>query len=124
MWISPVDALEHIRDFFDNDIKNANSLLVAHGAGLVGCLSVLKDYSQTSQYVGIGVFISLFIGGFILACTAIIGLHLNRTEYLTWVTHGGERPKIKSGVSTITLLVSVLCLFLNLILIGIKFYKL
>jgi hypothetical protein len=115
---------DDMRDFFDTDMKNANSLLVAHGAGLVGCLSTLKDYTPTSPYAGIGLFISLFVIGFIFACTGIINLHINRTEILTWVTHGGVRPKIKSKVSTFALSVSVLCLFVNLALIGLKFYKL
>jgi hypothetical protein len=115
---------DDMRDFFDSDLKNVNSLLVAHGAGLVGCLSVLKDYNPTGQYAGIGIFISLFVVGFILACMGLIGMHSDRSEMLTWVTHGGERPKIKSGVLKITLLFSVLCLFASLTLIGIKFYRL
>jgi hypothetical protein len=115
---------DDMRDFFDSDLKYVNSLLVAHGAGLIGCLSVLKDYNPTGHYAGIGIFISLFVVGFILACMGLIGIHINRSEMLTWVTHGGERPKIKSGVSTITLLLSVLCLFASLALIGLKFYKL
>jgi hypothetical protein len=113
-----------MRDFFDTDLKNANSLLVAHGAGLVGCLSVLKDYTPNGQYAGIGLFIAVFIAGFIFAVMAMIGLHIDRSEVLTWVTHGGRRPKIKSGVSTLTLLLSVSLLLLNLIFIGIKFCKL
>ena len=115
---------DDIRDFFDSDLKNANSLLIAHGAGLVGCLTVLKDYSPTGQYAGVGHFIVLFIAGFILASMGLIGLHINRSVVLTWVTHGGERPKIKSGVSTVVLLLSVFCLFASLMLIGAKFYKL
>jgi hypothetical protein len=115
---------DDVRDFFDSDMKNVNSLLVAHGAGLGGCLAVLKDYSPTGQYAGIGLFILLFVAGFILASMGLIGIHINRSEMLTWVTHGGQRPKIKSGISTITLLFSVLCLFASLMLIGFKFHKL
>lgn len=92
-----------MRDLFDTDLKNANSLLVAHGVGLVGCLSVLKDYTPESRYVGIGFPISIFVFGFVLTCMAIIGVSINRGEMLTWVTHGGQKPKIKSGTSTVLL---------------------
>jgi len=115
---------DDMRDFFDSDLKNANSLLVAHGVGLVGCLSVLKDYSPESRYVGIGFPISIFVFGFVLACMAIIAMNINRGEMLTWVTHGGQKPKIKSGTSTVLLLMSILCLFANLAFIVFKFYKL
>jgi hypothetical protein len=115
---------DDMRDFFDTDLKNANSLLLAHGAGLVGCLSILKDYNATKAYEGIGLPISIFVAGFVLTCMAIIGMSINRGEVLTWVTHGGKMPKIKSGTSTVLLLMSVLCLFANLAFIVFKFYKL
>lgn len=115
---------DDMRDFFDAELKNANSLLLAHGAGLVGCLSVLKDYSTTKAYEGIGLLISVFVAGFILTCMAVISISINRGEVLTWVTHGGEKPKIKSGTSTVLLLMSILCLFANLAFIVFKFCKL
>jgi len=51
---------EKARDHYEAQVKSANYLLVAHAAGLVGCLSVLKDYATTPQLKGMGTFIVLF----------------------------------------------------------------
>jgi hypothetical protein len=48
--------LEALRDHFETFSKGANYLLIGHGAGLVGCLSVVKDHPEQlpSQLQGIG----------------------------------------------------------------------
>jgi hypothetical protein len=38
--------------------------LIAHGAGLVTCLTLLKDYDANPRLKGIGWFITLFVTGF------------------------------------------------------------
>jgi uncharacterized membrane protein YiaA len=48
------------KDHYERTVKSANYLLVAHGAGLVGCLSVIKDYANVPQLKGLGFFIALF----------------------------------------------------------------
>jgi hypothetical protein len=114
---------DDMRDFYDHELKNANYLLVAHGAGLIGCLSVLKDYSATGQLKGIGVFIALFATGLLLAAMATAALSIGRTGMLTWVTHGGKRPKMETGSFWPTLL-SFVSLIIALFLIVYRFYKL
>lgn len=115
---------DDMRDFFDHELKNSNYLLVAHGAGLIGCLSTLKDYAVTEQLKGIGVFISLFAIGFILAAMGTVALSINRIAMLTWVTHGGERPKLGFWSATLPLLLSIMCLFGAVLLIVFKFHSL
>jgi hypothetical protein len=51
---------DDVKDHYESQIKSANYLLVAHAAGLIGCLSVLKDYATTPQLKGMGIFIILF----------------------------------------------------------------
>ena len=53
-----------MRDFFEHEAKGANYLLVARGAALVACLSVLKDYDTTPYLKGIGIFIVMFAQDF------------------------------------------------------------
>jgi hypothetical protein len=62
----PKDVVfQHMKDNYDTHLKTANYLFVAHGAGLIGCLSVLKDYNTVPQLKGIGIFIFLFGAGFL-----------------------------------------------------------
>jgi hypothetical protein len=84
----------------------------------------LKDYAVTEQLKGIGVFISLFAIGFILAAVGTVALSINRNAMLTWVTHGGERPKLGFWSATLPLLLSIMCLFGAVLLIVFKFHSL
>jgi hypothetical protein len=59
-------------------VKAVNSLLIAHGAGLVTCLTLLKDYDANPRLKGIGWFITLFVTGFGWAMFAYAGLILHR----------------------------------------------
>jgi hypothetical protein len=54
------ELIKFMGDHYDHNLKVANYLLVAHGAALVGCLSVLKDYASTPQLKGVGLFVILF----------------------------------------------------------------
>jgi hypothetical protein len=60
--------LEALRDHFEVFAKGANYLLVAHGAGLAGCLAVLKDHPKDvpQQFQGLGLLILLFCSGLLL----------------------------------------------------------
>jgi hypothetical protein len=54
------------KDQFDSIAKAANSLLVAHGAGLFGCAAYLREPKPPTLYggTGIGLYIFLFGIGF------------------------------------------------------------
>jgi hypothetical protein len=60
--------LEALRDHFETFSKGANYLLVGHGAGLVGCLSVVKEHPDQlpSHIQGIGQLVLLFGSGLLL----------------------------------------------------------
>jgi hypothetical protein len=59
-------------------VKGVNSLLIAHGAGLVTCLTLLKDYDTNPRLKGIGWFITLFVTGFGWGTFAYASLILHR----------------------------------------------
>src|SRR5215831_5338263 len=61
-------------------VKAVNSLLIAHGAGLVTCLTLLKDYDTNPRLKNIGWFIALFATGFGWAMAAYVSLILHRQE--------------------------------------------
>ena len=65
---------DDVKDHYESQVRSANYLLVAHAAGLVGCLSVLKDYATTPQLKGMGSFIVLFGVGLICAILNYIGV--------------------------------------------------
>jgi hypothetical protein len=69
---------EFMRDHYEENLKAANYLFAAHGAGLAGCLSVLKDYNPESQLRGLGIFVVIFGFGFIGAILNYIGLFFAR----------------------------------------------
>jgi hypothetical protein len=56
-----------LQELIDHISRAFQSLMVAHGAGLLASLSVLRDYATTSAYKGIGIPISLFSFGLISA---------------------------------------------------------
>jgi hypothetical protein len=62
--------------------KGATSLMVAHAAGLVTCLTLIKDYKDNPPLRGVGVFISMFGVGLITAVWAASLLLLVRGQYV------------------------------------------
>lgn len=59
--------LEALRDHMETYGKGANYLLVGHGAGFAGCLSILKDHpGLEAPYQAVGLLIILFGSGLIL----------------------------------------------------------
>ena len=63
-----------IKEQMDLNLKAVAYLMTAHGAGLIGCLTFLKDYNSTPQLKGIGFFITCFAYGLIFAMSAFVGL--------------------------------------------------
>ena len=50
--------------------KGLTTLMVAHAAGMVTCLTLIKDYKDTGPLKGIGVFVWLFGSGLVTAIVA------------------------------------------------------
>ena len=44
------------KDAWDVTNKALNTLMIAHAAGLVACVTLLKDYKDNAQLKGLGVF--------------------------------------------------------------------
>jgi hypothetical protein len=69
-------SLEHQRqarkDIWEALNKALNTLMVGHAAGLVTCLTLLKDYKDNSQLEGLGWFIVLFGYGLIVAASSVL----------------------------------------------------
>jgi hypothetical protein len=62
--------LEALRAHFELLGKGTNYLLLGHSAGLVGCLSVIKERpdSLPTQFRSIGLLILIFGAGLLFAC--------------------------------------------------------
>jgi hypothetical protein len=74
--------LEKLGSIVDEVVKAIQSLMIANGAALVACLTLLKDYDTTTKYKGIGTFISLFGSGFLAAVAAFASsFHLRLRLY-------------------------------------------
>jgi hypothetical protein len=70
------------KDAWDVNNKALNTLMVAHAAGLVACLTLLKDYKDNPQLKGLGLFIGLFGLGLVAAVICAVLLLIFRTQYL------------------------------------------
>ena len=106
-------ALKYEKEFaekrFELDFKGVGYLLTAHGAGLVGCLAVLKDYASNPQLKGIGIFIACFGVGFVLACLGFVSVQLQHSQVMRvfldgapdkdpkWLVYKTQAPIIASG---------------------------
>jgi tellurite resistance protein TehA-like permease len=74
--------LDKDKDLWEVRSRALNYLLVAHAAGLIACLTVLKDYNTTPQLNGVGWFIWLFGLGLISAVIAVLFLTRSRQAEL------------------------------------------
>jgi hypothetical protein len=72
------DLLVYLRESRELELKTISYLLVSHAAGLVACVSVLKDYNSVAQLRGLGVFIWIFGLGLIAAIVAFVCHVLNK----------------------------------------------
>lgn len=71
-----LDVLKSMKDHYDHLYSRVHYLFMAHGAGFVGGLTILKEYVSTPQYKGVGIPIALFGLGLIAAIAAYITLSL------------------------------------------------
>ena len=85
--------------------KGMNYLLIAHGAGLVACLTLLKDYDTTPTLKGVGVFVWLFGLGLITAIFAAVSLYsLGQAELVGRAAGPWKRRVIALSLTATTLL--------------------
>jgi hypothetical protein len=70
------------KDLWDVNNRALNALMVAQGAGLVTCLTLLKDYDDKPQLKGVGIFIALFGLGLVTAIASSFFLLISRPVYL------------------------------------------
>lgn len=83
-------VVELMKDHYDNHFRSVNYLLVAHGAGLVGCLSVLRDYAATPQLKGVGLLILLFAVGLLGSILHYVGLFFVRAVVMNAIMDEAE----------------------------------
>ena len=115
-------------DNYESHFKGANYLFVAHGAGLVGCLALLKDYAATPQYKGVGVFIVVFGFGLLASAFYYISLAFSRATALNEVMDA-VRPNdtwrsFLALINSISLVISLLILFGAVIALMVRFASL
>jgi hypothetical protein len=72
-------VLQAMKDHYDGLFARVHYLFIAHGAGLVGCLTVLKDYATTPQYRGVGIPTTLFGLGLISTIVTYVTTSISRT---------------------------------------------
>lgn len=87
-----LEVLKSMKDHYDHLYSRVHYLFVAHGAGLVGGLTFLKDYASAAQYKGAGVPIALFGVGLIAAIAAYITLSLSQMKAKNSVLDRTQHP--------------------------------
>lgn len=105
------------------ETKALNYLLVANGAGLVGCLTALKDYATVPQLHGLGVLISLFSAGLITGTLGFLSFQSANFDVMRAVLVGDEPPQQATGTMVLTniaMKLSGACFVVAIIIIAIK----
>jgi hypothetical protein len=69
-----LEVLKSMKDHYDHLFSRIHYLFVANGAGFIGGLTIIKDYTSTPQYRGVGIPISLFGVGLVSAILSYIAL--------------------------------------------------
>jgi len=117
-----------MKDHYEQNLRAANYLFAAHGAGLVGCLSILKDYNPEGHLHGLGTFITLFGLGFLGAILNYIGLFFARILAVNAIFAGEEvhapSKQFVSWVHFIGLGLALFTLFVAVIALIARFHHL
>jgi hypothetical protein len=87
-----LEVLKSMKDHYDHLHSHVRYLFLAHGAGLMGGLTILKVYVSTPQYKGVGIPIALFGIGLIAAIAAYITLSLARINAQNSVLDRKQHP--------------------------------
>lgn len=116
-----LDVLKSMKDHYDHLFSRLHYLFVAHGAGFVGGLTILKDYTSTPQYRGVGLPIALFGIGLLAAILAYITLSLAQMNAKNSVLDKVKPPSMPVFyIHYAMLAVSIILLF---IAVGIIIYR-
>jgi hypothetical protein len=112
------------KDHWDILYKGSNTLMVAQAAGLVTCLTLLKDYTPTNpaQLRGLPVFLFLFGIGLVLAILVHVLVLLIRRQYLMMNTSKREKP-YRPLLRWAFCLANASVLILVFTILGISIYK-
>lgn len=116
------DARAERKEEWDLLHKGATTLMVANAAGLVTCLTLLKDYNSTPQLKGVGAFIWVFGIGLLAATFAMFGVMAIRPLWLRG--RPPERYGWYIGPLAVTIGVSLACMASAVIIAIHKFGKL
>jgi hypothetical protein len=101
---------DYQKDHWDNHGKSLGYLLTAHGAALIACLTVLKDYSTTPLLKGIGTIVELAAIGLLTGALSYAALTFCRTATIKRA-RGTSKPHYKTHlvIFTILLFISFAC---------------
>jgi hypothetical protein len=97
-------------------------LLIAHGAGLVTCLTLLKDYDANPRLKDIGFIITMFACGLAFAILTYLSLILHRHT-----TTMSNKPWFEGyywGAANIQAMISATSLMIVLVIVTVKFVEL
>jgi hypothetical protein len=94
-----------LKEWFDLEFKAVGYLLAAHAAGMIACLSVLKDYKDNPQLKGIGIFVILFGLGLIFTAFAFAFLAASIEAMYRYIIYGDAKAELSTKVCSITYLV-------------------
>jgi hypothetical protein len=114
-----IDKVRQQLNVMVGNIKQAiQFLLVAHGAGIGACVAALKDYATVPALKGIGMFITIFCSGFMLAMCAYIALMIfdNSVVYSMFKPVEIKHRDFRLGLWLVS--ASSLCLGAALVLLG------
>ena len=121
-----MDGYEKAQDHYDNLLKGVHYLLVAHAAGLLTCLSAIKDTANVLALGGIGNLVTLFGVGLISATVLWVLCLVGRMELLAALQLKVAKPDptwsfITYWGTTICVWVSVPAFIAAIVLVIIKF---
>jgi hypothetical protein len=86
------ELLAHVRELYAEEQQAAKYLMIAHAAGLVTTLTLLKDYKDGLPiFKGIGTFVLLFSGGLAFAIGAYAANMIAQRRAFVFVRHGIKR---------------------------------
>lgn len=87
---------ERLERDLEHDFKVANYLMIAHGAALFACVTLLKDYKAIPELKGIGIFVFFFGFGFLFASLSYAGTRVIRAAFVAQILN--IEPRIKPPV--------------------------
>lgn len=113
------EVLKSMKDHYDHLYRRVHYLFLAHGAGFVGGLTILKEYASAPRYEGVGIPIALFGVGLIAAIAAYITLALAQMNAKNSVLDRKQHPPSMTAfyMHYGSLVVSVVALLAAIIII-------